>query len=111
MPFSASNVAQRRRFGENREVQFLARNVQTLALFGNYSRTKACASNIRNLASRMRKTVQVCIECGCAWAGFVDGKEHFTTGIRVGSGVTVADFDAASRLGFAAMQGYLVPNS
>jgi hypothetical protein len=44
-------------------------------------------------------------------AGFVYGKEHFTTGIRVGSGVTVADFDAASRLGFAAMQGYLVPNS
>jgi len=43
--------------------------------------------------------------------GFVYGKEHFTTGIRVGSGVTVADFDAASRLGFAAMQGYLVPNS
>lgn len=43
--------------------------------------------------------------------GFVYGKEHFTTGIRVGSGVTVADFDAASHLGFAAMQGYLVPNS
>jgi hypothetical protein len=43
--------------------------------------------------------------------GFVYGKERFTTGIRVGSGVTVADFDAASRLGFAALQGYLVPNS
>ena len=42
--------------------------------------------------------------------GFVYGKEHFTTGIRVGSGVTVADFDAASNLGFAAMQGYVVPN-
>jgi hypothetical protein len=44
-------------------------------------------------------------------AGFVYGKEHFTTGVRVGSGVTIADFDAASNLGFAAIQGYLVPNS
>jgi hypothetical protein len=43
--------------------------------------------------------------------GFVYGKEHFTTGIRVGSGVTVADFDAASSLGSAGIQGYLVPNS
>jgi hypothetical protein len=50
----------------------------------------------------------------CALAdtdGQVYGKEHFTTGIRVGSGVTLADFDAASREGFANMQGYLVPNN
>ncbi|HTQ60604.1 MAG TPA: hypothetical protein VMI32_10295 [Candidatus Solibacter sp.] len=50
----------------------------------------------------------------CALAdglGDVYGKEHFTTGIRVGSGVTLLDFAAASREGFASMQGYLVPNN
>lgn len=50
----------------------------------------------------------------CALAdstGQVYGKEHFTTGVRVGSGVTVADFAAANREGFANLQGYLVPNN
>jgi hypothetical protein len=50
----------------------------------------------------------------CALAdsnGQVYGKEHFTTGIRVGSGVTLVDFAAASHEGFANLQGYLVPNN
>lgn len=49
----------------------------------------------------------------CALAdtgGAAYGKEHFTTGVRVGSGVTIADFAPANREGFANMQGYLVPN-
>jgi hypothetical protein len=44
-------------------------------------------------------------------SGLVYGKEHFTTGIRVGSGVTLADSAAGNREGFATMQGYLVPNN
>jgi hypothetical protein len=50
----------------------------------------------------------------CALAdssGIVYGKEHFTTGIRVGSGVTLLDFAAGSHEGSADMQGYLVPNN
>jgi len=35
--------------------------------------------------------------------------EHYASGIRVGSGVTIADHDAAS-FGDAFIQGYLVPN-
>jgi hypothetical protein len=42
--------------------------------------------------------------------GFVYGKEHFTTGILVGSGVTIADRLAEFGIGTAAVQGYLVPN-
>jgi hypothetical protein len=50
--------------------------------------------------------------CGLAdSSGQVYGKEHFTTGIRVGSGVTIADFAAANGEGFADLQGYLVPNN
>ena len=43
-------------------------------------------------------------------AGVAHGEQHFTTGIRVGSGLTLSDVEAGARIGFAAMQGYLVPN-
>ena len=36
--------------------------------------------------------------------------EHYITGLRVGSGVTIADLQAAVSGGFANVQGYLVPN-
>jgi hypothetical protein len=36
--------------------------------------------------------------------------EHYASGIRVGSGVTIEDFLAAVGDGFANVQGYLVPN-
>jgi hypothetical protein len=38
------------------------------------------------------------------------GKEHFTTGIRVASGGTIADLRSVQGLGSANVQGYLVPN-
>ena len=38
------------------------------------------------------------------------GREHFTTGIRVASGVIVYDNLAGLSIGSAALQGYLVPN-
>jgi len=38
------------------------------------------------------------------------GHEHFATGIRVASGVTIADFAAFESKGSANVQGYLVPN-
>ncbi|MGB7023965.1 MAG: hypothetical protein WBD73_09220 [Candidatus Acidiferrales bacterium] len=36
--------------------------------------------------------------------------EHFTSGIRVASGVPIRDSDAAAGIGSADIQGYLVPN-
>ena len=50
----------------------------------------------------------------CALAdknGSFYGKEHFTAGVRVGSGVTLLDFDASAHEGNANIQGYLVPNN
>jgi hypothetical protein len=49
----------------------------------------------------------------CALAdksGLAYGREHFTTGIRVASGIEVFDNLSALSLGSAALQGYLVPN-
>lgn len=42
--------------------------------------------------------------------GFAYLHEHFEAGIRVGSGVTLADLAAAENRGAARVQGYLVPN-
>ena len=39
------------------------------------------------------------------------GHEHFTGGVRVGAGVTLADLAAAENRGAARVQGYLVPNN
>jgi hypothetical protein len=36
--------------------------------------------------------------------------DHFVTGVRVGSGVTLADVQALNNTGFSSVQGYLVPN-
>jgi hypothetical protein len=36
--------------------------------------------------------------------------EHYVTGVRVGSGVTLADFQAEANSGASLIQGYLVPN-
>jgi hypothetical protein len=36
--------------------------------------------------------------------------DHFVTGVRVGSGVTLADVQAENNTGFSSVQGYLVPN-
>ena len=36
--------------------------------------------------------------------------EHFASGIRVGSGLTVSDIAASTSQGYAYIQGYLVPN-
>jgi len=38
------------------------------------------------------------------------GHEHYTTGVRVASGVTLADYQAEANSGAALVQGYLVPN-
>jgi hypothetical protein len=38
------------------------------------------------------------------------GHEHYTTGFRVGSGVTLADAQAETSHGASLVQGYLVPN-
>ncbi|HTV09319.1 MAG TPA: hypothetical protein VMD97_09780 [Candidatus Aquilonibacter sp.] len=43
-------------------------------------------------------------------AGNYAATEKFSTGIRVGSGVTITDGLALSNEGFAEIQGYLVPN-
>lgn len=42
--------------------------------------------------------------------GFAYGHEHYTGGIRVGSGITIEDDLAAVSEGNAQIQGYLVPN-
>lgn len=42
--------------------------------------------------------------------GYVYGHEHYITGVRVGSGQFVLDLDATKGIGFAYVQGYLVPN-
>lgn len=42
--------------------------------------------------------------------GFAYGHEHYATGIRVGSGVTIEDDLTAVFEGNAQIQGYLVPN-
>ena len=42
--------------------------------------------------------------------GFASAHEHYEAGIRVGSGVTIADAFVAIGLGSAFVQGYLVPN-
>ena len=42
--------------------------------------------------------------------GFAVDHEHYASGIRVGSGVTIADEFAALSSGYAYVQGYLVPN-
>lgn len=49
----------------------------------------------------------------CALAdksGLAYGREHFTTGIRVASGLTIYDNLSSLSVGSAALQGYLVPN-
>jgi hypothetical protein len=38
------------------------------------------------------------------------GYQHYTTGFRVGSGVTLADALATTSTGYSFVQGYLVPN-
>jgi hypothetical protein len=38
------------------------------------------------------------------------GHEHYSTGVRVGSGVTLADYQAEANSGASLIQGYLVPN-
>jgi hypothetical protein len=43
-------------------------------------------------------------------AGLAYGREHFTTGIRVASGIEIFDNLSGTSLGSAALQGYLVPN-
>jgi hypothetical protein len=43
-------------------------------------------------------------------SGNAVGHDHFTTGIRVGSGVTISDLATSAGQGFAELQGYLVPN-
>jgi len=43
-------------------------------------------------------------------AGRADGKEHYTTGIRVATDFTVIDYDASQGYGLGSIQGYLVPN-
>lgn len=43
-------------------------------------------------------------------SGLAYGREHYTTGIRVASGIGIFDNLAALSLGSASIQGYLVPN-
>ena len=42
--------------------------------------------------------------------GATGGHEHYSTGLRVASGVTLLDQNVAFGAGFASVQGYLVPN-
>jgi hypothetical protein len=42
--------------------------------------------------------------------GSASSHDHYTTGIRVASGVTIFDFDAGHGIAIAQVQGYLVPN-
>jgi len=53
------------------------------------------------------------VEISCAIAdtqGVYSRGEHFTTGVRVAAGVTLSDLQGKQGYGYAAIQGYLVPN-
>lgn len=43
--------------------------------------------------------------------GVTTGRASFTTGIRVGSGITIIDSQATNGFGGGGIQGYLVPNN
>jgi len=42
--------------------------------------------------------------------GGASAHEHYESGVRVGSGVIIQDFQASVGSGYSAIQGYLVPN-
>jgi hypothetical protein len=79
-------------------------------IFGAPAQVKAC-DEIDVVVGVSTRPLQPIGSCAVTTAGGEAYRgEHYTSGLRVASGIPIHDSDAAAGIGSADIQGYLVPN-